>query len=80
LPARREPGQDLLAKQNWEKALESARKGQERDPTFAGAHTLAGQALAGMGKCAEAVHEFETALKLDSKETAAAEGKKGCGR
>lgn len=73
-------GKIFLGKQNWEKALESARKGQERDPSFAGAHTLAGQALAGMGKCGEAMHEFETALKLDPKETAAAEGKKACGR
>lgn len=73
-------GKIFLGKQNWEKALESARKGQERDPTFAGAHTLAGQALAGMGKCADAVHEFETALKLDPKETAAADGKKACGK
>jgi len=73
-------GKIFLTKQNWEKALESARKGQERDPTFAGAHTLAGQALAGMGKCAEAVVEFDFALKLDPKEAAAVEGKKGCGR
>lgn len=73
-------GKIFLGKQNWEKALESARKGQERDPTFAGAHTLAGQALAGMGKCAEAVHEFETALRLDPREAAAAEGKKACAR
>ena len=73
-------GKIFLQKRNWEKALESARKGQERDPTFAGAHTLAGQALAGMGKCPEAVHEFETALGLDPKESAAAEGKKACGR
>ncbi|HEU4385399.1 MAG TPA: redoxin domain-containing protein [Anaeromyxobacteraceae bacterium] len=73
-------GKVFLEKRNWEKALELARKGQERDPTSAGAHTLAGQALAGMGRCAEAVREFETALKLDPKETAAAEGKKACGR
>ncbi len=71
-------GKVFLAKQSWAKALESARKGQARDPTFAGAHTLAGQALAGMGKCAEAVKEFDFALKLDPRDVAAAEGKRAC--
>jgi Flp pilus assembly protein TadD len=57
-------GKVFLEKKSWEKALESARKAQERDPTFAAAHTLAGQALAGLGQCKEAL----------------AEGRKACGR
>ncbi len=71
-------GRMLLQRQNWEKALESARRAQEHDPTFGGARTLAGQALAGMGKCTEAVAQFDEALKLDPNDAAAAEGKKSC--
>jgi len=73
-------GRLLLERRNFEKALAAARKAQERDPTFAAARTLAGQALAGMGRCAEAVVEFDAALALDPRDGAAAEGKKGCSR
>ncbi len=71
-------GRMLLQRRNWEKALESARRAQERDPTFAGAHTLAGQALAGMGNCPAAAAEFDAALKLDANDAAATEGQKSC--
>ncbi len=71
-------GKMLLQRKNFEKALESARRAQERDPTFAAAHTLAGQALAGMGNCPAAAAEFDAALKLDANDAAAAEGRKSC--
>ncbi len=70
----------LLARGNFEKALEAARKGQERDPTFSAPHAVAGQALAGLGRCAEALAEFEAALRLDPRDAAAAEGRKSCAR
>jgi hypothetical protein len=73
-------GKILLQKKSWDKALAAARKAQERDPTFAAAHTLAGQALAGLGQCKEAVAEFEAALKLDPGDSAAADGRNACGR
>lgn len=73
-------GRMFLERRAWQKALDSARRAQERDPSFAAARTLAGQALAGMGRCAEAVVEFDSALALAPKDGAAAEGKKGCSR
>lgn len=73
-------GRVLLEKRGWEKALAAARKAQERDPSFGAARTLAGQALAGMGRCAEAAAEFEAALALEPGDVAAAEGKRACGR
>ncbi len=73
-------GRMFLDRRAWQKALDAARKAQERDPSFAGARTLAGQALAGMGRCAEAVAEFDAALALDPGDGAAAEGRKGCSR
>ncbi len=73
-------GRMFLERRAWQKALDAARKAQERDATSAAARTLAGQALAGMGRCGEALAEFEAALALDPRDGAAAEGKKGCSR
>lgn len=73
-------GRMFLERQAWQKALDSARKALERDPAFAAARTLAGQALAGMGRCAEAAIEFDAALALDPRDAAAAEGRQGCSR
>jgi len=73
-------GRKFLERKAYQKALDSARKAQERDPSFAAARTLAGQALTGMGRCAEAAAEFDAALALDPQDAAAAEGKKGCSR
>ncbi len=71
-------GRMLLARGNFEKALESARRAQQRDPTFAAAHTLAGQALVGMGRYAEAAAELDAALKLDPGDAVAANARKAC--
>ncbi len=63
----------------YDKAVLSGRKALEREPTLAAAHTLIGQALAASGKCAEALSEFDQALKLDPGDAAAGAGKRGCG-
>jgi tetratricopeptide (TPR) repeat protein len=73
-------GRMFLERQAWQKALDSARKALERDPSCGEARTLAGQALAGMERCAEAAIEFDAALALDPRDAAAAEGKRGCSR
>lgn len=58
-------GRMLLERGQPAKALESARKALERDPSSAPAHALAGRALAASGDCAAARSEIEEALRLD---------------
>jgi tetratricopeptide (TPR) repeat protein len=72
-------GRLLLEQKKWEKALEQAEKALGEGP-LAAAWTLKGHALAGLGRCAEAIEAFDMALKLDPAEAAAKEGKKGCGK
>jgi tetratricopeptide (TPR) repeat protein len=71
-------GKMLLDRKNYEQALQAAKRALERDPSSAAAHALAGGALAGMGKCAEALPELDRALELDPHAAAALEAKKGC--
>ncbi len=54
---------------NNEKALDSARKSIEKDASFAAPHILIGQILAEQGNRAEALKEFEQALKLEPTNT-----------
>lgn len=72
-------GRLLLEQKKWEKALEQAEKALADGP-LAPAYTLRGNALVGMGKCAEALAAFEQALKLDSGDEGAREGRKACGK
>jgi tetratricopeptide (TPR) repeat protein len=68
----------LLKVSNWDKALEAARKAAEKDPGLAAARAVAGQALAAKGACAEALKEFDAALRLDPGEPSALAGRKAC--
>jgi len=61
---------------NNEKALDSARKSIEKDPSAAAPHILIGQILAGQGNRPEALKEFEQALKLEPTNTNALAGAK----
>jgi tetratricopeptide (TPR) repeat protein len=72
-------GRLLLGQKKWDKALEQAEKALGEGPLPA-AHSLRGQALVGLGRCAEALAAFDAALKLDPSEEAAKEGRKACGK
>lgn len=72
-------GRLLLEQKKWEKALEQAEKALADGP-LAPAYTLRGNALVGMGKCAEALAAFAEALKLDPDDQGAKEGRKACGK
>jgi tetratricopeptide (TPR) repeat protein len=69
----------LLERKSYDKALESARRALARDPALAAARLLAGQALAGLGRCDEARRELDEALRLDPGNSAAAEARRACG-
>jgi tetratricopeptide (TPR) repeat protein len=92
-PARAEEGGDALAARrqlnlarallkvsSWARALEAARKACEKDPGLAAARAVAGQALAAQRRCAEALAEFDAALRLDPREPTALAGREACGR
>lgn len=70
----------LVRVSSWEKALEAARRASDKDPGLAAAHAVAGQALAARGRCAEALVEFEAALRLDPAEPVALAGRVACSR
>jgi len=72
-------GRKLLAAKAYAPAHESARKAVGLAPSPA-AWALEGQIFAAEGKCAEALKAFDSALALDPKDAAAAQGKQGCGR
>jgi tetratricopeptide (TPR) repeat protein len=72
-------GRLLLGQKQWQKALEQAEKALGEGP-LAAAHTLRGNALVGLGRCAEAVAAFDTALALNPGEEAAKEGRRVCGK
>ena len=61
---------------NHEKAIEIARRSIEKDASAAAPHVLIGQILAGQGNRAEALKEFELALKLEPTNTNALAGAK----
>ncbi|HET6922614.1 MAG TPA: TlpA disulfide reductase family protein [Anaeromyxobacteraceae bacterium] len=70
----------LLKVKNHPSAEEQARKSLEYDPTLAAAHGALGAALAGQGKCAEALPELKIALEADQADATALEGRKACGK
>jgi len=63
---------------SYAKALESARKSVEKDPTAPAAHVLLARILAAQGDYRSALNAYDQALKLDSSNSAALEGKKEC--
>ena len=71
-------GEMFLESRQWTKAAEQARIAMEKEPGLAAAHVLLGQALAGQGKCRQALPAFDRALKLDPGSASAAEGRRGC--
>lgn len=70
----------LLKVNNHSKAAEMARKALASDPESAAAHAVLGQALASLGRCAEALPEFAAALKADPADGAALQARKACGK
>ena len=72
-------GRMLLEQKKWEKAIEQAEKALVEGP-LAAAYTLRGNALVGMGKCADAIAAFDQALKLDPADEGAKEGRRACGK
>jgi tetratricopeptide (TPR) repeat protein len=70
-------GRRQLKIKQYDKALSSARKALEKAPS-AGAFALIGDVYAAQGRCADAVKQYEQALKLDAAEAAALAGKQAC--
>ena len=70
----------LLKVKNHAKAEETARKSLESDPDLAAAHGALGAALAGQGKCAEALPGLVIALKADPADATALKARKACGK
>jgi tetratricopeptide (TPR) repeat protein len=70
--------QALLKSGSLDKALESARKSVERDPTLAAGHALIGQILRDLGNCADAIPAFNAALAIDAASASASEGLERC--
>ena len=68
----------LIGMQQYEPALEAARKSARLDPEFAEAHALIGKTLAERGDCAAARNALDQALKLAPQNAAALEGAKLC--
>ena len=71
-------GKMLLERKSYEQALGAAERALGRDPESAAARSLAGRALAAMGRCAEAVAELDRALAKDPGDAAALAARKGC--
>jgi tetratricopeptide (TPR) repeat protein len=71
-------GENFLRTKQYEKALGQAQEVLRRNPGFAPAHTLLGDALAAQGNCAEAAKAWDQARALDPK--AAARDKLACGK
>lgn len=57
--------EQLIARREFDRALELARQAIELDPKRASAHAFAGEALIGKGNAAEGVKELETAEEHD---------------
>jgi peroxiredoxin len=68
----------LLKGGNFDKAMEAAKKGAEKDPKSAAAQAMIGRILAATGDCSSATSAFDEALKLDPGDVKAQEGKKAC--
>jgi peroxiredoxin len=68
----------LLKGGNFDKAMEAAKKGAEKDPKSAAAQAMIGRVHAAMGDCSNATSAFDEALKLDPGDAKAQEGKKAC--
>lgn len=68
----------LFQAKNYGKALESARKSLEKDPSAAPVHALLGRILAAQGQCDEATASFQRALAIDAANVAANGGLDQC--
>lgn len=62
------------------KAAEMARKALEKDPGSGAARAVLGRALAGQGRCAEALPELAAALRAEPADAEALEASKACGK
>ncbi|MFL5261508.1 MAG: tetratricopeptide repeat protein [Anaeromyxobacteraceae bacterium] len=71
-------GEALLRTKQYGKALDEAKQILEKEPAYAPAHVLLGQALAAQGHCDDAARAYDAALKLDPQNAAAAAGKRAC--
>jgi tetratricopeptide (TPR) repeat protein len=70
-------GRRQLKIKQYDKALSSARKALEKAPSAA-AFALIGDVYAAQGKCADALKQYDQALKLDAAEASALAGKQAC--
>ncbi|HET9599754.1 MAG TPA: hypothetical protein VFP65_29540 [Anaeromyxobacteraceae bacterium] len=66
-------GENFLRAKQYDRALAEATQVLEKNPAYAPAHALMGDALAAQGKCADAARSWEQAKKLDPKAGANAE-------
>jgi predicted CXXCH cytochrome family protein len=71
-------GERFLQSRQWAKAADQARIALELTPTLTRAHALLGAALAGQGRCREAMASFDEALRLEPGNAAALAGKSRC--
>jgi len=72
-------GRMLLDRRSYGPALQAARRALALEEG-AMAHALAGRALAGLGRCAEALAELDRALELEPGDARAREAREGCTR
>lgn len=71
-------GEMFLESRQWARAADQARIALSTDPGLAAAHALLGRALAGQGRCREAMPALEEALRLEPGSPAAAGAKRAC--
>jgi len=60
-------GEEYIKTKQYERAIEEARNVLVKNPAYAPAHMLIGDALAAQGKCADAAASYSEAQKLDPK-------------
>jgi tetratricopeptide (TPR) repeat protein len=68
-------GENYLHSKQYDRAVAEAKQILEKNPSYAPAHALLGDALAAQGNCGDAVKAWEVARKLDPNSGPGAEGK-----
>jgi tetratricopeptide (TPR) repeat protein len=60
-------GEEYIKKKDYDRAVQEARQVLAKNPTYAPAHVLLGDALAAQGRCTDAAASYGEAQKLDPK-------------
>jgi len=68
-------GENFLRAKQYDRAVAEATHVLDKNPAYAPAHALLGDALAAQGRCADAARSWEQARKLDPKAGSAAEAR-----